>query len=72
MVKVTPHGLRIEIATPNPASSYVELQRDIISLLQSADPELRADENYYYLLEMLKSMLPDTGQATQMLFEEME
>ncbi len=72
MVKIIPQGLRIEIATPNPASSYVELQRDIISLLQSADPEMRADENYYYLLEMLKSMLPDTGQHAFKHFEEME
>ena len=49
-----------------PADNYKMTIDDIISVLQAVNKDLRGDENYYYLLELLRAMMPDETQLKKL------
>ena len=46
-----------------PADNYVGTVNDIIDILQASNTELRGEQNYYYLLDLLRAMMPDEAQV---------
>jgi len=71
MIRRTKEGFCVEMKTAQPANDYHEMLNDIIGVLQCSDPEMRNNENYFYLFELLKNMLPDSDQA-ELIFEDLD
>lgn len=71
MVKPTKDGFVVEFDTPTPADIYVETFHDLVNVLQSNNAELRGDENYFHLLELVRNMIPTADQA-ELMFEDMD
>ena len=61
--------IEVECGTGAP-ENYVETMNDIVSILQFKDADI-SGSNYYYLLELLREMLPTREQA-QALFDEIK
>ena len=63
MVQFNDDGFTVNVETVgHPHDNYVATVNDIINLLQSVDNDMRVKGNYYYLLEMLRAMMPDEVQ----------
>lgn len=68
MVTKTDTGFAIHVKTgSHPANDYVEMTNDIINTLQGQDDDML--QKNYYLLELLREMLPDFDQAKAMFDE---
>jgi len=66
MVTLTKKGFKVEVSTGGDAAeNYVETINSIVELLQSQQPDMKGDD--FYLLQMLKAMLPDADQAKAFL-----
>ena len=66
MVRTTDESYIVEVQVASkPAEDYVETITDLVNLLQSESDDSRA--NHFYLLELLKAMLPTIEQAQVML-----
>lgn len=50
-----------------PADNYTATVNDIIDVLQAVNAEMRGENNYYYLLELLRSMMPTEEQAAKLI-----
>lgn len=50
-----------------PTENYVATITDIIDVLQATNHELRGENTYYYLLELLRSMMPTEQQAAKLI-----
>jgi hypothetical protein len=50
-----------------PNENYVATVTDIIDVLQATNHELRGENTYYYLLELLRAMMPDEAQAKKLI-----
>jgi hypothetical protein len=62
MIKIDNGGFTVRVDAPTGAAeNYVETMQDIIELLQNRDGETTSTN--FYLLELLKAMLPDSEQA---------
>ena len=68
MVRITEDGFCIEIKTTQPAHDYVQLVTELVTVLQTTDPEL-TDDNFIYLHNLLKALLPTIQQAESILKE---
>lgn len=66
MVKITENGFTVEFASRQPATDYTEVLREMLDVVQNTDTDLRGSDNYFYLLEFVKNMLPNADQATAM------
>ncbi|NCB68482.1 MAG: hypothetical protein EOM47_06500 [Bacteroidia bacterium] len=49
-----------------PVDNYVGTINDIIDVLQASNTDMRGAQNYYYLLELLRAMIPDEEQAKKL------
>lgn len=66
MITKTENGYAVVVETAgNPAEEYVCAMQNIVDSVQAQNPDF-IDSNFY-LLELLKSMLPTIEQATTML-----
>lgn len=66
MVTLTQKGFKVEVSTGgNAAENYVETVNSIVELLQAQHPDMKGED--FYLLQMLKAMLPDADQAKAFL-----
>lgn len=67
MVKFSKDTFTIEVESKtNAAESWYETCCEIIEVLQSVDADLRQGNNYYYLLALLRDMLPNGRQIRSM------
>ncbi len=68
MVTFTKDSIVIEVKTGiTPVDHYLETANDIINVLQGQDEDML--QKNYYLLELLRQMLPDYEQAKAMYNE---
>lgn len=68
MVTFNATGFTVAVETGCfPADNYKMTIDDIISVLQAVNKDLRCDENYYYLLELLRAMMPDETQLKKLI-----
>ena len=68
MVMFNKTGFTVEVVTGiNPQDNYRQTIDELISLLQSVDHNMRGEDNYYYLLELLRAMLPNEEQIKKII-----
>ena len=68
MIKFTETAYTVEVETGiNPQDNYRQTIDELISLLQSVDHDMRGEDNYYYLLELLRAMMPSEEQIKKMI-----
>ena len=68
MVMFNKTGFTVEVETGiNPQDNYRQTIDELISLLQSVDHNMRGEDNYYYLLELLRAMLPNEEQIKKII-----
>ena len=68
MVMFNKTGFTVEVETGiMPHESYKTTIDELISLLQSVDHNMRGEDNYYYLLELLRAMLPNEEQIKKII-----
>ncbi len=68
MVTFTKDSFVVEVKTGHgPVENYLETANDIINVLQNQEEDLL--QKNYYLLELLRQMLPDYEQAKAMFDE---
>lgn len=68
MVTFTKESFIIEVKTGiTPHEHYIETANDIINVMQGKDPDF--EHSTYYLLELLRQMLPNEEQARAMYNE---
>lgn len=61
-------GYTIEVHTgTNPIEDWLTTHDEMISLLQATDPQMRGEQNYYRVLELLRCMMPDWETAKKMM-----
>jgi hypothetical protein len=65
MVTIEGNTFTIRIDSEYPAADFLSLYNDIIDVLQVVDNDVRRD-NYYYLLELLREMMPDGAALKKM------
>ena len=68
MVMFNKTGFTVEVETGiSPQDNYRQTIDELISLLQSVDSDMRGEDNYYYLLELLRAMLPNEEQIKKII-----
>ena len=68
MVMFNKTGFTVEVVTGiNPQDNYRQTIDELISLLQSVDHNMRGEDNYYYLLELLRAMMPSEEQIEKII-----
>ena len=68
MVQFRENGFTIDVHTGTlPHDNYEMTINDIISALQSVSSDMRGEDNYFYLLELLRAMLPNEEQIKKMI-----
>ena len=68
MVTFTERAYTVEVETGiYPQDNYRQTIDELISLLQSVDHDMRGEDNYYHLLELLRAMLPNEEQIKRMI-----
>ena len=68
MVTFNDKSFSIEVETGTfPADNYKLTVDEIISVLQATSAEMRGEDNYYYLLELLRAMMPDETQLKKLI-----
>jgi hypothetical protein len=67
MISFTDHSFIVEVETGIIAHDNWRMTVDeIIDALQAQDTDMRGEKNYYYLLELLRQMLPSEKQIKQL------
>lgn len=60
MVRFNKESYVIEVHTGiNPIESWESTIKDLFQVLQDVNPDMRNEDTYYHLLELLKNMMPD-------------
>lgn len=68
MVSFEKDAFTVKVYTGMDSSgTWVNTCRDIIDVLADVDTSSRCDNNYYYLLQLLKEMLPDEEAVQKMM-----
>lgn len=68
MVQFNENGFTVDIETGIcPHDNYVATVSDIIGVLQAVNPDMRQQDNYYFLLELLRAMMPDEAQVKKLI-----
>ena len=68
MITFSDNGFTVVVETGiNPQDNYRQTIDELISLLQSVDHNMRGEDNYYYLLELLRAMLPSEEQIEKII-----
>ena len=68
MVTFTERAYTVTVETGiRPQDNYRQTIDELISLLQSVDHNMRGEDNYYYLLELLRAMMPSEEQIEKII-----
>ena len=68
MITFRKDGFTIDVHTSTAPSDHYELTiGDIISVLQATSADMRGEDTYYYLLELLRAMMPSEEQIKKMI-----
>ena len=68
MIQFTETAYTVTVETGiYPGDNYRQTIDELISLLQSVDHNMRGEDNYYYLLELLRAMMPSEEQIEKII-----
>ena len=68
MVRFNDNGFTVEVETGiSPQDNYRGTVDDLISVLQATNSDMRGEDNYYYLLELLRAMMPSEEQIKKII-----
>lgn len=67
MLTFNDESFTVKVKASSPHEDWLSTMHDIIDALSGIDENFRAENNYYFLCNLLKEMLPDEKMAKKMI-----